>query len=49
MSVDTVQVKEFLEAICSKDIESVRSAGELADYEVEGEVIDIAKTILEKK
>jgi len=49
MSLDVVVVKEFLEAICSKDIESIRSAGEVADYEAEGEVIDIVKTVLEKK
>ena len=48
MSVEAVQVKGFLEAICSEDIGSVRS-GEVANYEAEGEVIDITKTILEKK
>ncbi|XP_065890179.1 protein phosphatase 1E-like [Dysidea avara] len=47
MSVEAVQVKGFLEAICSEDIGSVRS-GEVANYEAEGEVIDITKTILEK-
>lgn len=49
MSVSDVQAKEFLEEIATKGIDLPAVAGTLAEYEAEGEVIDICKTALEKK
>jgi len=51
MSVSDAQTKEFLEKIATKEIDlpAVTRTGTVTEYEVEGEVIDICKTVLEKK
>ena len=49
MSVSDVQAKEFLQEIATKGVDFPAIAGTVTEYEVEGEVIEICKTALEKK